>query len=210
MHCLEGNTNKYFKLNLWSCHLKSSYLLSSVTSQDTTTCRSNATTYAHTESMSTQFHSRMDSLKNGGLGIRYSFVVWRSCEPDRRPLVNQHYMPWSAYNNYIKWSIFDICKYSWVLACILQHFGTEHAYMHCTCMSCNVTVQYICYTQLYNISLTMPALDLGPDYETVAKDVLASLLWSTSPIPSAKLLTNCHLHQAEVDILQRNCWVWRL
>ena len=39
--------------NSWGCHPNLNYLLSSVISQDTPTCESNATTYAHTESMST-------------------------------------------------------------------------------------------------------------------------------------------------------------
>ena len=45
------------KKNSWSCCPNSKYSLSSVASQDTTTCQNNATTYAHTESKSTQFHS---------------------------------------------------------------------------------------------------------------------------------------------------------
>ena len=50
--CLGENMNKYLKLkNSWGYCLNSNYLLSSVSSQDKTTCQNNATTYAHTESM---------------------------------------------------------------------------------------------------------------------------------------------------------------
>ena len=44
---------------MWGCRPNSNYLLSSVASQDTTTCQSNAKTYAHAASTSTQFHSGM-------------------------------------------------------------------------------------------------------------------------------------------------------
>ena len=55
-------SNNYIKLKiLWGYRLNLNYLLSSVTSQDTTTSQNNATTYRKYEH--TQFHSGMDTGK---------------------------------------------------------------------------------------------------------------------------------------------------
>ena len=61
-NCKNGKTGfkekKYFKLkNWWGCCHSSNYLLSSLATQDTTTCQKNATTYRKYEH--TQFHSSM-------------------------------------------------------------------------------------------------------------------------------------------------------
>ena len=53
------------KKSLWGCHPNSNYLLSSVASQDTTTCQNNATTYVGPYikyiCTHTQFHSGMST-----------------------------------------------------------------------------------------------------------------------------------------------------
>ncbi len=85
IHTLHRNT--YFELikNLWGCHSNSNNLLSSVATQDTTTCQNNATTYIPIQKVHehTQFHS----CRHGHTDRQYnvihfpffeSFLIW-SC-----------------------------------------------------------------------------------------------------------------------------------
>ena len=83
----ENIENKYFELKYsWDYRPNSNYLLSSVTSQDTMTCQNNATTYAHTEGMSTHSFTQAWAHRpdTDRLCIHFSFfesfLIWSCTE----------------------------------------------------------------------------------------------------------------------------------